>query len=138
MVKCPWCNEWEGPPSEYSDHLQYCKKYPPHYEAMKEQARVRSIEGRSSSPIALERTKEPGMCYVEAYRFILKEGDYLIHGKITSPADKRVINHAWVEFETGWIWEPQTEKFMRKSEFEQIFQPKVEAKYTPKEAAIRA
>ena len=40
MVKCPWCNEWEGPQSQYSDHLKYCKKYPPNIEAMKEQARV--------------------------------------------------------------------------------------------------
>jgi hypothetical protein len=44
MVKCPWCNEWEGPPAKYSDHLKYCKKYPPNYEAMKEQAQVRPIE----------------------------------------------------------------------------------------------
>jgi len=43
MVRCPWCNEWEGPPSQYSDHLKYCKKYPPNIEAMKEQARVRPI-----------------------------------------------------------------------------------------------
>jgi len=44
MVKCPWCNEWEGPPAEYSDHLKYCKKYPPNIEAMKEQAQVHPIE----------------------------------------------------------------------------------------------
>jgi hypothetical protein len=50
MVKCPWCNEWEGPPQEYSDHLKYCKKYPPHYEAIKERARVRSIERGSPMP----------------------------------------------------------------------------------------
>jgi len=196
MVVCPWCNEWEGPPEKYSDHLQYCKKYPQNIEAMKEQARVRPIETSSlrktdaelreiartllpielmffkagkgwmldrlaglskeefsrleeivqqmysrKSPEQSARSPEelpPGMCYREAYRFVLKEGDHLIHGKITSPADKRVINHAWVEFNTGWVWEPQTEKFMRKSEFEQWFEPKVEAKYTPKEAATLA
>jgi len=43
MAKCPWCNEWEGPPEKYSDHLKYCKKYPPNIEAMKEQARVGPI-----------------------------------------------------------------------------------------------
>lgn len=38
-MQCPWCGK-EIPLGEYSDHLQYCKKYPPHYEAIKEQARI--------------------------------------------------------------------------------------------------
>jgi len=79
-----------------------------------------------------------GMCYREAYRFLMKEGDWLVHGTIISPADKREVNHAWVEFNSGWVWEPQTEKFMRLSDFNTWFQPKVEAKYTAKEAAILA
>jgi len=99
-------------------------------EIVKEMYSRKSPEQSARSPEELP----PGMCYREAYRFVLKEGDHLIHGKITSPADKRVVNHAWVEFDTGWVWEPQTEKFMRKAEFEQFFEPKVEAKYTPKEA----
>lgn len=55
-MKCPWCNEWEGPPAKYSDHLKYCKKYPPNYEAMKEQARVRPIEA-SRPPEEREKLK---------------------------------------------------------------------------------
>jgi len=58
MVKCPWCNEWEGPPSQYSDHLKYCKKYPPNIEAMKEridvQIKVNKMNGLGISKLQHE------------------------------------------------------------------------------------
>ena len=48
------------------------------------------------------------------------------------------INHAWVETETGYIWEPKSGEFMKKDYFYKRAQPKVDAKYTPEEAAIMA
>ena len=59
MVKCPWCNEWEGPPAKYSDHLKYCKKYPPHYEVIKEQARIHPMQGYGPEKIIIEILHEP-------------------------------------------------------------------------------
>jgi len=54
MAKCPWCKEWEGPPEKYSDHLQYCKKYPPNYEAIKERARIKHSSTTEELPPGIQ------------------------------------------------------------------------------------
>lgn len=55
MVKCPWCNDWEGIPAQYSDHLQYCKKYPPNIELMKQEAHVPKSYALLPAVMTLER-----------------------------------------------------------------------------------
>ena len=84
----------------------------------------------------LPQTVTPqGRCYEEAWRFLIKEGEgKLVHGTVQS-IDKR-INHAWVETETGYIWEPETGGFMKRAYFYETAKPEVEAEYTPEEAAI--
>lgn len=44
-MECPWCGD-EVTTEEYSKHLEYCKKYPPNYEAIKERARIHSSNPR--------------------------------------------------------------------------------------------
>jgi uncharacterized membrane protein (UPF0127 family) len=80
--------------------------------------------------------KKPyGTCYTDAWRFLVKEGKgKLVHGTVYS-GDRR-IGHAWVETETGWIWEPQTSRYFTKLGFRDVFAPDKESHYTAEEAAI--
>jgi len=78
-----------------------------------------------------------GTCYEDAWRFLIKteEGE-LVHGSVESQG--RRTGHAWVEFPTGFVWEPQTGSFMRLDTFKTAFKPREEAKYSPIQAAIIA
>lgn len=85
-------------------------------------------------PIIFPQT---GTCYQDAWRFIIKEGEgYLVHGTVWSK-DKRV-RHAWVETESGYIWEPETRKFYTKLGFDNVASPVAQQRYTPTEASIMA
>jgi len=87
-------------------------------------------------PVTPEVTK--GTCYEDAWRFLMKEEEgELIHGSVTG-ADGRTVKHAWVELPTGYIWEPETKSFFKKSVFEKTFKPTEDARYTVEEAAIMA
>ena len=97
-----------------------------------EEERFYRLEEKSSNPDAR------GTCYQDAYHFVQKQEGLLIHGQIFSPADKRFIQHAWVDLETGWMWEPETKQYFRKEQFDEVFKPKVEATYSRTEAAIKA
>ena len=78
-----------------------------------------------------------GTCYEDAWRFLLKEEEgYLIHGTVWSEGKR--IKHAWVETETGYIWEPETKRFYTKQGFENVAAPVEEHRYTPIEASIMA
>lgn len=93
--------------------------------------RVQSLE---KLPHALPQT---GTCYPDAWRFVIKEGEgYLVHGTVWSRGKR--IGHAWVETETGYIWEPETKKFYTKLGFENGASPVEQQRYTPTEAAIMA
>lgn len=79
-----------------------------------------------------------GTCYEDAWRFLMKERQgKLIHGSVTG-ADGKTVKHAWVELPTGYIWEPETKSFFKKSTFEKTFKPTEDAAYTVEEAAITA
>ena len=83
----------------------------------------------SSNPI--------GTCYEDAWRFLIREeeGD-LVHGSVQTIGKR--INHAWVELPTGFVWEPESGEFMKKSSFYERAEPQVLARYTTEEAAIMA
>jgi len=50
---------------------------------------------------------QTGTCYQDAWRFIIREGEgELIHGSVVTIGKR--IDHAWVETETGDIWEPES------------------------------
>ena len=46
------------------------------------------------------------------------------------------MGHAWVETDTGFIWEPQTKDFFRYSAWQAAAEPIEEQRYTVEEAAI--
>lgn len=85
----------------------------------------------------LERLAQAtGLCYEDAWRFLIKEEEgTLVHGSVWTDPGKR-IGHAWVETETGYIWEPEHREFFQKSVWEKIAQPIEEARYSPEQAAI--
>jgi hypothetical protein len=82
-----------------------------------------------------ESNPDTGTCYEEAWRFLIKqeEGE-LIHGSVQTIGKR--INHAWVELPTGYVWEPESGEFMKKSYFYERAEPIEEHRYTVEEAAI--
>lgn len=77
-----------------------------------------------------------GTCYEDAWRFqIGQEEGILVHGEITG-ADGITRKHAWVELDTGFIYEPQTARFFEPDVFKRAFNPMEDVRYTVGEAAI--
>jgi hypothetical protein len=93
---------------------------------------LQRVEGKQSAQ------REPtGTCYEDAWRFLIKEEEgELVHGTVQTIGKR--INHAWVETETGYIWEPESGEFMKKAYFYERAKPRVEARYTAEEAAMMA
>jgi len=85
-----------------------------------------------------KKEAQAGMCYPDAFRFALgtEEGD-LVHGTITNP-DGAVMDHAWVEFPTGFVWEPESKSFFKTDAFYSGKTPVVHHRYTAEEASIMA
>ena len=80
---------------------------------------------------------QTGTCYEDAWRFLIKEEEgELVHGSVQTIGKR--IDHAWVETETGFVWEPESGEFMNKNYFIERAQPQVEVMYSPEEAAIMA
>jgi len=78
-----------------------------------------------------------GTCYEDAWRFLIREEEgELVHGSVQTIGKR--INHAWVELPTGFVWEPESGEFMKKSHFYERAEPQVQARYTAEEAAIMA
>jgi len=110
----------------------------------------RYSEGLKIEPVASEKVvlgKSPdvipaegkpiGTCYADAWRFLIKEEEgELIHGTVFSGG--RRIGHAWVETSTGWVWEPETNRFFTRLGFRDTFAPEIVSRYTAEEAAIMA
>jgi len=85
----------------------------------------------------MPQTESKGTCYQDTWRFLIKEKEgHLVHGTVWN-GDKR-IGHAWVETDTGYIWEPETKKFYTKLGFEVVASPVEQHRYTPTEAAVMA
>jgi len=82
-------------------------------------------------------TNPTGTCYQDAWRFLIKEKEgHLVHGTVWN-GEKR-IGHAWVEMETGYIWEPETKKFYTKLGFADVAAPVEQYRYTVTEASVMA
>lgn len=79
-------------------------------------------------------TQVAGHCYHDAWRFLIREEEgELIHGSVISRGKR--TNHAWVETETGYIWEPESGEFFSLEVFK-TFKPIEDARYSVEEAAI--
>ncbi len=76
-----------------------------------------------------------GTCYTDAWRWLVKEeSGTLVHGTVMSLGKR--IGHAWVETDTGFIWEPLTGDFFRYNAWQAAAEPIEEHRYTVEEAAI--
>jgi len=64
------------------------------------------------------KEENAGRCYELAAKYILNqwEGD-LIHAAVWSDKQQRMIDHALVETDTGWIYEPVTETYHERTPF---------------------
>ena len=94
-------------------------------------------KGQQSAEKLPQTLPQTGACYADAWRFLIKEEEgELLHGTVQTIGKR--INHAWVETETGHIWEPESGEFMKKVYFYERAKPKVEARYNAEEAAIMA
>jgi len=83
-----------------------------------------------------EKPEPTGTCYEDAGRFLLKQPDsILIHGTIEAPSLGKRIGHAWIETDTGYIWEPRSGQYMTPKTFS-VFEPVEEARYSAEEASI--
>lgn len=82
-------------------------------------------------------TLPTGTCYEDAWRYLLKEEEgELVHGSVQTIGKR--INHAWVELPTGFIWEPESEEFIKKSDFYERAEPQVQARFSVEEASVMA
>jgi len=80
-----------------------------------------------------------GRCYELAFQFIKREEEgLLVHGRVFAGPTPRWVNHAWVETETGFVYEPVYQRFYRKEEFFKAFYAEADARYTWAEAAALA
>jgi len=80
-----------------------------------------------------------GRCYELALKHVLEQQEgTLIHGEVWNPKLGRMIGHAWVETETGYIYEPVSAQYFKKDWLYQTYKAKEFQRYTPEQAAIMA
>ncbi|MDD4984470.1 MAG: ArdC-like ssDNA-binding domain-containing protein [Dehalococcoidales bacterium] len=102
-----------------------------------EAAQYRRLRKEPDTSRLMPQTESNGTCYQDAWRFLLKEKEgHLVHGTVWN-GDKR-IGHAWVETDTGYIWEPETKKFYTKLGFDNVAAPVAQYRYTVTEASVMA
>jgi len=76
-----------------------------------------------------------GRCYELAYRHILgMRGGTLVHARVFSPKLGHIIEHALVETETGFIYEPVVNRYFEKDFLYLTYKVKELARYTVMEA----
>lgn len=76
-----------------------------------------------------------GLCYQFALEHIFRQQEgTLIHGQVWSQAQGRMIDHAWVVTETGFVYEPVTDRYFPKDELYREYQMKEITVYTVEEA----
>jgi len=84
--------------------------------------------------------KDPptGTCYPDSWHYLIRQDEgFLVHGSVQLSGQGRIIDHAWVELPTGWIWEPKTGGYLTIEDFK-IFCPVEEHRYSVEQAAIMA
>ena len=102
---------------------------------------VRRVNVRRTSGHLRKRsqttTTREGLCYKFAYEHILEQGEgTLIHAEVFSPKLEHMIEHALVETETGFIYEPVLDRYFVKDWLYHTYKVKELAHYTEKEALL--
>jgi hypothetical protein len=82
-------------------------------------------------------TPREGLCYQLAWQHINEQGEgTLIHAEIWSANLSRMIGHALVETETGYIYEPVSDRYFVKEPFYRTHKIKEVARYSLEQAGI--
>ena len=76
-----------------------------------------------------------GRCYELAARYAFDHGGTIVHGTIEAFGNPR-IQHAWVELPGGRIYDAVAAQEFPKGDYEQLFDPRPEARFDPDEARI--
>lgn len=85
------------------------------------------------------KKERAGRCYELAWKHIIHQGEgTLNHGEVWSSKLDRMIGHAWVETETSFIYEPESDQYFEKNWLYKTYKMKEVDTYTPKQAAIMA
>lgn len=80
-----------------------------------------------------------GQCFVLAYKHIEEYDEgFLIHAEVWSEPLNQMIDHAFVETDEGYIWEPVSNQYFHKLDLYVKFKIVEKHRYTPKEAIINA
>jgi len=79
-----------------------------------------------------------GRCYEDAFWFVLHNSHSfeenqvkLVHGRVIKP-DGKTIDHAWMKLGKSRIWEPQSDTYLDRNQFEK--DGVVDAEYSLKQA----
>ncbi|MCJ7760838.1 hypothetical protein MUP59_06830 [Candidatus Bathyarchaeota archaeon] len=84
-------------------------------------------------------TTREGLCYKLAYEHILEQGEgTLIHVEVFSQKLGHMIDHALVETEMGFIYEPVIDRYFDKGWLYRTYKVNELARYTMKEALLMA
>jgi len=91
-------------------------------------------------PLIPDTKKErAGRCYELAWKHIIdQEEGALVHGEVWSHKLGRMIGHAWVETETGFVYEPVSDQYFEKDWLYRTYKVREFNTYTPEQAAIMA
>jgi hypothetical protein len=96
---------------------------------------------RKMSPMTSATGRE-GLCFQLAFQHVThQEEGTLVHGKIWSPKLRQMIDHAWVITETGYIYEPVSDRYFYRDPLYKKYKMQEINLYTPDEArkmALRA
>lgn len=83
----------------------------------------------------ISKTGREGLCFELAWRHITEQDEgTLVHGKVWSGTLGRMIDHAWVVTETGWVYEPVSNRYFRKAKLYKTYKMREIDTYTPTEA----
>lgn len=80
----------------------------------------------------------PSQCYYDAWMYLVRQGyGELVHGTIVGGYPKRVIEHAWAEYDNK-AWDPQLCEEFDKDYYYEFFQAKPRRRYGVEEATVRS
>jgi hypothetical protein len=80
-------------------------------------------------------TGREGLCFQLAFQHVTdQEEGTLVHGKVWSPKLGQMIDHAWVITETGYVYEPVSDRYFERKSLYETYRMKEENIYTPTEA----
>lgn len=81
-----------------------------------------------------EMQSRQGKCYELAWRHAAFGEGTLVHGELLNPRLGRMMDHAWVITQTGYVYEPVSDLYFEKDDLYKTFKLKELNTYTPTEA----